>query len=50
MPVCYYCSNDAITKRKIAEGDGEVMEVDVCEDCANAIDDGLLTPDPYDPY
>ena len=50
MPECYYCGQPANTKRTIyIEGLGS-QEVDVCDDCAGAIDDHLLTPDPYDPY
>lgn len=43
MPDCHYCSEPATTKRRIYD---EVMrcssEVDVCEDCDQAITDGIL--------
>ena len=40
---CHFCSEKAITKAKIYEPEMRChTEVDVCEDCALAIEDNIL--------
>ena len=43
MPKCEFCNSEATTTRRIYD---EVMqctrEADVCEDCDNAITDGVI--------
>ena len=50
MPNCEYCDNLAISKRRIYNVDmGGSIEVEVCEECADYIDDqNYRQPEPYE--
>ena len=50
METCEYCDEPATTTREVYCPELGYTEVKVCENCGNAIDDGLLEPDPFDPY
>ena len=50
MPICEYCDNPATEKRRVYSAEMDCsIEVEVCEECANYIDDtGFNEPEPYE--